>query len=200
MLESLFKKAAGLKACKFIKKRLQHRCFPVTFAKFLKTTILKNICQQLILSCAQMRLPISESASINPTLNCWVDGKDTYKKYVKLVQNHQQNMSNYLNSIYFQACTTISSSDHQEICPRYSFTKTASMLSLFPGVSWFLDIVSWKLISFQPILLKMPLCKDTHKEKALSNKAPALTKSMNMYIWVFGTSNQLIMFLNWNTI
>ena len=27
-------------------------------------------------------------ASINPSLNCWVDGKDTYKKYVKLVQNH----------------------------------------------------------------------------------------------------------------
>ena len=25
-----------LKACNFIKKRLQHRCFPVKFAKFLK--------------------------------------------------------------------------------------------------------------------------------------------------------------------
>ena len=53
MLESLFKKAAGLKACNFIEKRLQHKCFPVKFAKFLKTTILKNICEQLILSCAQ---------------------------------------------------------------------------------------------------------------------------------------------------
>ena len=28
MLESLFNKYAGLKACNFIKKRLQHRCFP----------------------------------------------------------------------------------------------------------------------------------------------------------------------------
>ena len=36
MLESFFKKAAGLKACNFIKKRLQHRCFPVNFAKFLR--------------------------------------------------------------------------------------------------------------------------------------------------------------------
>ena len=36
MLESIFKKAAGLKACNFIKKRLQHRCFPVNFAKFLR--------------------------------------------------------------------------------------------------------------------------------------------------------------------
>ena len=26
------------------KKRLQQRCFPVKFAKFLRTTILKNIC------------------------------------------------------------------------------------------------------------------------------------------------------------
>ena len=37
MLESLFNKLAGLKACKFIKTRLYHRCFPVKFAKFLKT-------------------------------------------------------------------------------------------------------------------------------------------------------------------
>ena len=34
-LESLFNKVAGLKVCGFIKKRLQHRCFPMKFAKFL---------------------------------------------------------------------------------------------------------------------------------------------------------------------
>ena len=45
--ESLFNKIADLKACSFIKKRLQHRCFPVNFAKFLRTPILKNICKQL---------------------------------------------------------------------------------------------------------------------------------------------------------
>ena len=33
--------------------------------------------------------------------------------------------------------------------------------------------------------------KDTHKEKAPSNKTPALTKSTNMGIWVVGTTNQL---------
>ena len=49
MLESLFKKVPGLKAYNFIKKRLQHRCFPVKFAKFLRTAILKNICKQLLL-------------------------------------------------------------------------------------------------------------------------------------------------------
>ena len=36
---------AGLKACNFIKKRLQHRCFPVNLMKFLRTPILKNICR-----------------------------------------------------------------------------------------------------------------------------------------------------------
>ena len=32
-----FDKYAGLKACNFIKKRLQHTFFPVKFAKFLRT-------------------------------------------------------------------------------------------------------------------------------------------------------------------
>ena len=34
MLESLFNKLAGLQAGNFIKKRLQHRRFPVNFVKF----------------------------------------------------------------------------------------------------------------------------------------------------------------------
>ena len=36
-------------ACSFIKKRLQQWCFPVKFTKFLRTSILKNICERLIL-------------------------------------------------------------------------------------------------------------------------------------------------------
>ena len=32
-------KAAALQACNLIKKRLQHRCFPVKFAKFLRRPI-----------------------------------------------------------------------------------------------------------------------------------------------------------------
>ena len=48
MLKSVFSKVADqLKVRKFIKKRLQHRCFPVNISKFLGTTILKNICEQL---------------------------------------------------------------------------------------------------------------------------------------------------------
>ena len=35
--ESLFNNVAGLNACNFVKKRLQHRYFPVKFAKLLRT-------------------------------------------------------------------------------------------------------------------------------------------------------------------
>ena len=34
--------------------------------------------------------------------------------------------------------------------------------------------------------------KDTHKEKAPSNKTPTHSKIMSMDIWVVGISNQLI--------
>ena len=33
-----------------LEKRLQHRCFPVKFAKFLRATIFKNICERLLLT------------------------------------------------------------------------------------------------------------------------------------------------------
>ena len=36
--------------CNFIKKRLQRRCFPVNIAKLLRTSILKNICERLLLN------------------------------------------------------------------------------------------------------------------------------------------------------
>ena len=39
----------SLRACNFLKKRLQHWCFPVKFAKILATPILKNICERLLL-------------------------------------------------------------------------------------------------------------------------------------------------------
>ena len=38
VLEALFNKVTKPKPCNFIKKRLQHWCFPVEFAKFLGTS------------------------------------------------------------------------------------------------------------------------------------------------------------------
>ena len=53
MLKSLLgrdlNKVAHHKACNFIEKRLQHRCFPVNIATFLITPVLKNISVQLLL-------------------------------------------------------------------------------------------------------------------------------------------------------
>ena len=43
MLESLFNKFAGLQAGNYITKRLQHGCFPVNIAKFLKISNWKDI-------------------------------------------------------------------------------------------------------------------------------------------------------------
>ena len=37
VMKSLLNKVVGPKACKFIKKRPQHRCFPVNIGKFLRT-------------------------------------------------------------------------------------------------------------------------------------------------------------------
>ena len=39
VVESLTNKIAGLMVCNFIKKRHQHKCFPVNIAKFLKTAL-----------------------------------------------------------------------------------------------------------------------------------------------------------------
>ena len=40
VLKSLFNKVAGLEVCNCIKRRLQHRCFPVNMAKLVRATIL----------------------------------------------------------------------------------------------------------------------------------------------------------------
>ena len=48
MLESLLIKT------RLKEKRLQPRCFPVNIAKFLRTAILKNICQRLLLKCSNL--------------------------------------------------------------------------------------------------------------------------------------------------
>ena len=42
VLESLFSKVASLEAYKCIAKRLQHSCFPVNIANFLRKFYLKN--------------------------------------------------------------------------------------------------------------------------------------------------------------
>ena len=45
----LFNEIADLNPCNFIKQSLQQRCFLMKFAKFLRTLILRNICERLFL-------------------------------------------------------------------------------------------------------------------------------------------------------
>ena len=49
VLEPVFDKVAGLGACNVFTKKLQHRCFPVKFAKLLRIPILNSICERLLL-------------------------------------------------------------------------------------------------------------------------------------------------------
>ena len=50
MCQISFNKVSGLKACNFIEKRLQHRCFPMKFAKFLRTPFFTEYLRWLLLS------------------------------------------------------------------------------------------------------------------------------------------------------
>ena len=45
-----FNKVADLRSATLLKKRLWHRCFPVNFAKFLKTPFLQNTSGRLVLT------------------------------------------------------------------------------------------------------------------------------------------------------
>ena len=47
-MESVFNKAPDLRACNFMVKKLQHRCFPVNFTKFFRIPILKSTCERLL--------------------------------------------------------------------------------------------------------------------------------------------------------
>ena len=48
--ESLFNKVAGLRPATLLQKRLWHKCFPVNFAKFLRTPFLQNTSGWLLLT------------------------------------------------------------------------------------------------------------------------------------------------------
>ena len=59
VLESPFNRLAGLKTYNFLKNGIQHRCFPVNIAKFLRTLILTKICEQLFLQFLLLTVNIS---------------------------------------------------------------------------------------------------------------------------------------------
>ena len=52
-----FNKVGSLRPATLLKKRLWHRCFPVNFAKFLRTPFLQNISGRLLLKLLESLLP-----------------------------------------------------------------------------------------------------------------------------------------------
>ena len=64
MVESLFNKATRIQASNFIKKRLHRRYFPAKFTKFLRTHILKNNCERLLLKILSNTLLMSKSRNV----------------------------------------------------------------------------------------------------------------------------------------
>ena len=66
--EFLFWWRCRLEVCNFIKNRLQHRCFPVKFAKFSTTPILKNTYRRLLPKNKQLQVLIH---SLSKMLYMW---------------------------------------------------------------------------------------------------------------------------------
>ena len=60
---------------KFIKNRLQHMCFPVNIAKFLRTPILRNICKLLLLNVWRWFYCTDYLVRTNHWLRSYVDSK-----------------------------------------------------------------------------------------------------------------------------
>ena len=72
-MESLFNKFAGLEVCDFIKKRLQLSSFPLNIAIFLRTPVLRNICERVLLS----TLETSKNESFRYFQRVYKETKDT---------------------------------------------------------------------------------------------------------------------------
>ena len=94
------------KAYNFIKKRLWHRCFPVNFAKFLRTSFLQNTSGRLLLCVSAFAYLRATSCRNWDTL--WLGEKSSFIKifgflyYIQKLQNKQ-----IWSSSKFQLCWQI---------------------------------------------------------------------------------------------
>ena len=75
----LFSKVAGLRPETLLKKRLWHRCFPVNFVKFLRTSFLQNTSTRLLLCLGTINLK-SNNYKIKCILKSWVLAGNWYLK------------------------------------------------------------------------------------------------------------------------
>ena len=103
MLDSLFNKVSGLKACNFIKKRLQRKCFSVNIAKFLRTAFLQNT---------------SGGCFWNMLLLNWLESIPTGLDMLELLTNEERGLFNPPSFIHL-----LSMSNIKEIWHNSKFTR-----------------------------------------------------------------------------
>ena len=88
-------KVPGPQTCNFIKKWIRHRCFHVKLMKFLRTTILKNISERLLLSYQKIRdsVMFTRTQTIHAALTCFFHNKMWYffPLFVIVLQSKLQN-------------------------------------------------------------------------------------------------------------
>ena len=101
VLESLFNKAAGLKACSLIKKRLQHKCFPLKFAKFLKIPILKNICDNCFCTAHLVTVIVTYKSVIYSIKIAYKKTDEWYIEWERVVQRVTTNDNEWLFWLIF---------------------------------------------------------------------------------------------------
>ena len=126
-------------------KGLWHRCFPVKFAKFLRTSILKNICEQLLLILSSTEVAFKA----DETCNCHLLGRPGNKaNFNKIVTRFiarlvvARNLSNSktlvrtLNIRTFSRCTYFCEWDvHEVITCKWQKHKRSYSRSLKTGTS-----------------------------------------------------------------
>ena len=104
---SLFNKVAVLQAFNFIKKRLQHRCFPMKFRKSLRTPILKNIYERLLLPCYYTRLQYTICHLRVPLLVTPVMTQVLFFPYLFIFDENYVQIFIYLPSWIILACNYV---------------------------------------------------------------------------------------------
>ena len=99
VLESLFSKVTSLEICKFIKKRLKHRCFPVNIVNVLRKLHLKNTTGGWYCTGNLPGIWLHKSGNIChqfPDLCNQIPGKLVKYLFLKIIMNAKQNICFWL--------------------------------------------------------------------------------------------------------
>ena len=150
VLESLFNKPSGLKACNFIKKRLQYRCLPLKFAKLLRTPILKNICDDCFCT---VRL-VTVVVTYKSVIYSWEACKD---------ENHQLSWRSFIKR---QTSDTSSGNKWQRVVQRMTTNDNKWSFWLIFFVFWIREEHSIRHHKENSLNLEEGLEEDLRNEKA----------------------------------